>query len=107
MITEHDLREAIAECEGKRNPTADTCIKLAAFYTILREMYPVPQEPAVQEPVVMRYSGAARYTSDTEFGQLVEKLPPEQIMPVMDELMSTLQVLQPRLYAGVLRKLEN
>ena len=30
MITEHDLKEAIAECEGNRNPDARTCIKLAA-----------------------------------------------------------------------------
>ena len=34
MITEMDLQEAIAECQGKRNPNADTCIKLAAFYII-------------------------------------------------------------------------
>jgi hypothetical protein len=39
MITEKDLKEAIAECEGERNPNANTCIKLAAFYTILDNMY--------------------------------------------------------------------
>ena len=35
MITEKDLLEAIAECQGERNPNANTCIKLAAYYTIL------------------------------------------------------------------------
>ena len=35
MITEQDLLEAIAECQGQRNPNANTCIKLAAYYIIL------------------------------------------------------------------------
>ena len=39
VITKHDLEAAIAECQGKRNPDAKTCIMLAAFYTIRREMY--------------------------------------------------------------------
>ena len=38
MITERDLIEAIAECEGERDPTAYTCLKLAAFY-YLRDRY--------------------------------------------------------------------
>ena len=29
------------------------------------------------------------------------------VWPIMDELMSTLQVLQPRLYDGVMRKLQD
>ena len=35
MITKQDLLEAIAECQGVRDPRANTAIKLAAFYTIL------------------------------------------------------------------------
>ena len=50
MITEQDLREAIAECQGQRNPNANTCIKLAAFLTIQRELYGKEQE---DEPNVM------------------------------------------------------
>lgn len=103
MITEHDLREAIAECEGQRNPTASTCIKLAAFYTILEKMY--PEEIREHEPVF--YSRAAGYTSDTEFGRLISGMPEADYLPIVDELMSTLQILNPRLYASVIRKLEN
>ena len=40
MITEQDLQEAIAECQGERHPNANTCMKLAAFYTIKNELYP-------------------------------------------------------------------
>ena len=39
MITEKDLQEAIAEGQGQRNPNANTCIKLAAFLTIRKEMF--------------------------------------------------------------------
>ena len=49
MITEKDLRAAIAECQGARNPNASTCIKLAAFYTILNNLYPEQKEEAVVE----------------------------------------------------------
>lgn len=106
MITERDLQEAIAACEGERKPNAATCIKLAAFYTIREQMFPVKQ---TEEPVMYsRCSGAdpvTAYESDTEFGQAVQGMRTDDLMPIMDELMSTLQVLNPRLYAGVMRKL--
>ena len=47
MITEQDLAAAIAECQGKRNPDAATCIKLAAFYTIRDAMFPENTEKIV------------------------------------------------------------
>ncbi len=50
MITEHDLQEAIAECQGKRNPDANTCIKLAAFYTIKEHLFPKNIEAIPVEP---------------------------------------------------------
>jgi hypothetical protein len=39
VIRIEDLDTAIAECQGRRNPDAKTCIMLAAFYTIKREMF--------------------------------------------------------------------
>ena len=44
MITEKDLQEAIAECEGQRNPNANTCVKLAAFYIIKDHLFPQQEE---------------------------------------------------------------
>lgn len=105
MITEYDLQEAIAECEGVKNPNANTCIKLAAFYTIKKELFGDP----VQAPPVYSYAGppdqSAGYVSDTEFGDMVSGLDLAAVMPVMDELMSTLQIVNPRLYEGVIRKI--
>lgn len=103
MITYHDLQEAIAACEGDLNPNANTCIKLAAFYTIRNEMFPdeAPAYSFAPPPVDSTIS----YSSDTEFGRAIAGKSPEQVWPVMDELMEAVQVLQPRLYASVLRKL--
>ena len=105
MITEEDLQEAIAECVGQRNPTANTCVKLAAYYTIRDNMY--PREKVAEEPVF--YSRAAgpvvEWYSNTDFGRLVADHDINDILPVIDELMDTIQVLYPRLYANVMRKL--
>ena len=97
MITEKDLLEAISECHGERNPNANTCIKLAAYYTILNELTGEPK-------IVQSY--ATGYESETEFGQAIAGRDMDEVMPVIDELMTALSVLQPRLYRGVMRKLE-
>lgn len=104
MITEHDLQEAIAECEGQRNPSSSTCIKLAAFYTIRDKMFPAEQEEVNVN--VPRYSRSpSPSTSDTEFMQKVKEVDQEKLLSVMDELMTTLQAIMPKLYDGVMRKL--
>lgn len=118
MITEQDLQEAIAECEGQRNPNANTCIKLAAFYTIREHLF--PQSNGYADAPGTMYSYALgkgvdadvdepekiNYESDTEFSRLIHNRAQEDVMPIMDELMTALQVVNPRLYAGVVRKLE-
>ena len=103
MITEQELLEAIAECQGQRNPNANTCIKLASYYIIQDHM---KEEPKVSE--MPTYSFAAppmEYESDTEFGQRIATMSYNDVLTVMDELMTTLSVINPRLYAGVMRKL--
>ena len=50
LITEQDLKEAIAECQGQRNPTTNTCIKLAAFLTIQKEMFGNSEQPEAVQP---------------------------------------------------------
>lgn len=106
MITEQDLRAAIAECEGERNPNANTCIKLAAFYTIRRELYGA--EPAESTRVVlpaMSHDAPAIPFSESEFSEMVSKVGIEVAFPVIDELMETLAVINGRLYDSVMRKL--
>ena len=103
MITERDLQEAIAECQGERNPNANTCIKLAAFYTIKNELFGKPEQ--------LTYSYAAPadsvidYDSGTEFSELIQGRDPAEIWPIMDELMTAVQAFLPRLYDGTMRRL--
>ena len=106
VITKNDLETAIAECQGKRNPDAKTCIMLAAFYTIRREMFGESQEiehaysyaPAPDRNII-------EIDSNSEFARLVDGRDQNAVMPVIDELMETLNMIQPRLYNAVLDKI--
>lgn len=106
MIKEEELLDAIAECQGQRNPNANTCIKLASYYTILDHID--SQEKKADGPKYSFASGPedVYYSSDTDFGRAVQRLEINGVLEVMDELMTTLSVLNPRLYDGVLRKLD-
>lgn len=110
MITEQALQEAIAECQGERNPNRDTCMMLAAFYIIQDRLYPQHSEP---EPQAYSYAQPpdpkveeVTYQSDSEFGQAINGKAINDVLPVIDEAMDVIKVMLPRLYAGILRKLE-
>ena len=106
MITKNDLEAAIAECQGKRNPDARTCIMLAAFYTIRKEMF---GEDKYVEQISHSYAAPDRniieIDSDSEFAQVVNGRNQDEVLPVIDELMETLKIIQPRLFSAVLNKL--
>ena len=105
MITEKDLDEAIAECQGVRNPTANTCIKLASFLTLKKELFgePLEEQPAYS---FMSERKEASYSSDTDFGKLAHEKNTEEVLEIMDDAMSALSVLNPPLYQSILRKIE-
>ena len=102
MIKENDLLEAIAECQGERNPNANTCIKLAAYYTILREIRPEAEQVPEQE---YSYEAPPEYESGTDFGQITAGKDLHEVMAVMDEIMETLRLFNPKLYDAAMRKL--
>ena len=107
MITQQDLKQAIAECQGERNPNANTCIKLAAFLTIHRELF--GEEKEAEQLPAYSYApapeGFIMADGDSEFARLVDGRNQTEVIPVLDELMSTLQIIQPRLYNAVMDKL--
>lgn len=108
MITIEDLEEAIAECQGQRNPNANTCIKLAAFYTILNHLKEDKKMDSSTEQIVpgQRISNnVVHIESESEFAQAVDGMSLVDFLPIVDELMQTLQVVNPRLYDAVMRKL--
>ena len=98
MIRKDDLLDAIAECQGQRNPNANTCIKLASYLTILEH---VDKQNEVEAPV----NNIAYSYADSELTQKLAGKTSDDIMAIFIELMETLEVLNPRLYQSVLRKL--
>ena len=108
MITEHDLREAIAACQGERNPTSSTCIKLAAYLTILDSM--TPKEEPKEEPE-RGYSMAPppepiiQTTGDSEFAEKVNGRKLADIFPEVESLVEAVQVVNPRLYNSFIARL--
>ena len=103
MITIRDLQEAIAECHGVRDPDARTCIKLAAYYTILDHMADTSIEGYSKDSGEATESTIANYgTSD--FLQNIKGKDPEKVFGLIDELVSTVEIFDPRLYAAFMRK---
>lgn len=105
MIKELELKEAIAECEGERNPNANTCVKLAAYYSLL-DRYSVEKPSLPPQPQQYSFAGEVDipYTN-SPFSIAVERIGIEKAFPVMDELMETLYVIDRSLYESVMRKL--
>lgn len=108
MITLRDLEEAIAECQGQRNPNANTCVKLAAYYTIRRELFGEEKEA---EPPSYSYAPAPDpdpvvvNDGNDDFARMVDGRDQAEIWPILNEAMDTLQIVMPKLYTAVMDRL--
>ena len=104
MITLREVEEAICEMEAVPDATFETCRKLAVFY-ILRDYMggtlPFSGYSAADGP-----QEKIERHGDTEFLEIVAGRNPVGVWSVLDELMSTLQITNPRLYDGVMRRLD-
>lgn len=99
MITEKDLQAAIAECKGVRNPNANTCIKLAAYYTILDNLY--------GKPDIVQYSnatGAVDIGVDNAILNELDGKNPDAVWRLIAEFFDTVAVVEPKLYNAMLRQ---
>ena len=103
MITMHDLDEAIAECQGQPHPNANTCIKLAAYLTIKKSM--TEQNRMSGGVSFAAQPQQANINSGSAFAKKIEGLPTDKILALFDEVMETLQAVNPPLYAAIMRKL--
>ena len=103
MITETDLRQAIAECQGERSPNANTCIKLAAFYTIQDHMNGAPDSSGASYAAQPEPQEGISYVSNTDFSRAVNGKDAGLVLAIVDDLMNTLQAVCPRLYRITMR----
>ena len=112
MITEQDLREAIAECQGQRDPNANTAIKLAAFLTIQRELFGDTEQlgysyaaPPIETTPIQNANVIGDYgTSD--FLQTIKGKSPDIVFKVMDDVMDMLKMVNERAYNGYMRRIK-
>lgn len=116
MITKDDLEAAIAECLGVRNPSANTCIKLAAFYTIRNAMFddnkPIDNSYAEQPYLSMTSAEqntprqVVEYISETDFAKAINGMDSEKAWAIIDELVATIYITNRQLYNALMRKIE-
>ena len=111
MILKQDLLDAIAETE-KRPNDYHKCEKLATFYTLLSHLYPeIDTQPAVMGGMSFDGPPTPRAVvgcfGESEFLQAMSGKDEREAWELMDELMQTLAILNPRLCDSVMRKLNN
>lgn len=99
MIKRKDLQDAITAVENDKE-CMQNCYKLATLYTMYDHLYPeTAKNESIQQDKIVDYG-------DSEFFKAIKGKDPGDVWPLMDELMSTIQLLQPRLYDSVLRRLK-
>ena len=99
MILIDEINGEIARLEAQTQ-TYQTIEKLAALYTV-RDHNTIPTTQAT--PTETR---SVQIEATSPFLSLCAGEPVCEVMAVMDELMSTLEVLMPKLYDGVMRRLQ-
>jgi Rad3-related DNA helicase len=106
MITERDLREAIAECKGERHPTARTCIQLAAFYILQDHLFEEPTSDDRQMTVRHSYSaGPKAEEMESDFMRAIRRLDEDEAWRLVQELVEALAILNPNLYHNFMNKI--
>lgn len=102
MITETQLQEAIAEMQGERHPDANTCIKLASYYTIRNEMFPKREVPSYSYSPP---SDTIDLDGETELAQAVRRDGAQSVLERLDKIIAELSIINPALYRAILREL--
>lgn len=101
MFSKGELLNAIDELENSP-ATYQNAEKLATFYLLYDHLYvkkePVNRIESVREVTIDRYG-------DSEFLQAIEGQKSEDIWMIIDDLMATLQLLNPKLYRATIDKL--
>lgn len=95
MISLDEINREIARLENM--PTTLAVVERLSWLYIVRD-HISPSSFRVEEPIP---EGKSEFMTACRCGSVTV------VMGVMDELMDTLQAIQPRLYSAVMRKLES
>lgn len=120
MISKKELIEAI-EHYKKSPATIDSCQKLAALYTVKDHLYceDEPEYNRNRHREISQYSGAQApecregkakiqvLDATSDFLRRVDGMDAKAFWKVMDELVETIKIINPRLYDGFIRKLND
>lgn len=101
MFTKNELLDAIDELE-ESPPTYQNCEKLATFYMLYDHLYgdKRPVLETVRQTVIDDYG-------DSDFLRLIAGSDAERVFSILDELMESVKLLQPRLYEATLTELKD
>lgn len=106
MLDALEIRKEIARLEYEE-ASYDNYAKLATLYTIRAEM----SKPETEEHTA-RVTPARSYSvetvdeyGDSDFLHAIAGKPPGAVWLIIDELVDSLRVMQPRTYAAVMRKI--
>lgn len=110
MLERRELDERIAEIVNKRNQTVGEIHDLAAFIIARDDLdkdkavgsygaeAPAPTAAPIVETIIGDHG-------DSDFLQLIAGRDAGRVWAVIDGMMETLKVMEPRLYAGVIRRI--
>ena len=102
MYTQAELQDAIDQLhEGKHSIV--NCEKLAAIYTVMDHL--TPNYKGYSFDSNEKAETTIGYYGDSEFLQAVQGKSVAETWRLIDELMETLSVINPRLYDSVMRRL--
>lgn len=93
MITRNDLINAIEKCQGQKNPTASTCIKLASYYIILDHL--------------LESDRLFNNKPKSEFLSAVKGKAENGVLKVMDDLMAEVKEIDSELYYSTINKIHD
>lgn len=103
MVDLDIINGTIAEWEAK-DLTFVVVERLAWLYIVRDNALMRVKDQTGEEPVVMP---AVAISSGSEFMEACSKANPAKMWPVLDELMETLKVLQPKLYEAIIERLND
>lgn len=101
MFTKRELCDAIEECENAP-ASFQNCEKLAVFYSLYDRLFAEKPVEIEQRSV----KNEVQTSANSDFLRVIAGKDWTSLLVILDELMDTIKILQPRLYDAVMQKLQ-